>query len=400
MIPYDESEVVAFALDITPLIPTDPGRVGVNCARMQYDACAGMGYPASRAKHLAELQAEVGVPPSQPLPPVPTRNQVCAVRCGFQGETVTTREYGTFPVFGPETTTLADDDLRSYCEQLRSRGWTHGQIAVSWQYAEPGFLMPVPGRDLSNDLPELARRIAIMLESFTAVIVFLAGDGRSAPKNPDGSYPYNDPVGHTYGCEWLMDNLPRIVDGLQHSAHGDLTPYCLFSPGYDGVFYGWGNSGEPDLQPQRVADFGALFRSLLPAGHLAIEHTPGKYPVGDGGADWDANGRMATFDVLLSEFNNWPEVGGDYWQIVARSVPVYHTPPDQAAAAADPNSPLHAAAVDPNPPYYLKWGSPRGPYFYVPFEYATYPWTRGRISAADVQTARQYFYNLGCANVC
>lgn len=363
-------------------------------ARMVYDATT-MGYPASRSKHLTELEAALGLTPAPgpdplPLPAPPTRDQVGAVRIGFQGMTITTREYGTFPAFGPETTTLADDDLRSYCQQMRAAGWTHGEIAVSWQYAEPGFLMPVPGRDLTSDagLVELTRRIAIMLETFTAVAVFCAGDGLSLPQNPDGSWPYNDPVGHTYGHEWLMANYPRIRDALVHSRYGNLLRYCLIVPGYDGVFYGWGKPGEvPDRQPDRVVAFGNLVRSLDPDAYLAIEHTPGKIPVGEGGSDWAAGGRMTVYDVILSEFD-WPATGDQVWQVVGRLNRPYHRPPDQPAGD------------DPNPPYYLATPSPRGPYFYVPYEYATYQWTRGQVTAAQIQERRDYFYSLGCLNVC
>jgi len=56
---YDESEVVAFAKDCDQFLRPDSGRVGVNCARMQFDAFS-MGYTASRAKHLAELKQELG----------------------------------------------------------------------------------------------------------------------------------------------------------------------------------------------------------------------------------------------------------------------------------------------------------------------------------------------------
>ncbi len=67
MIDYQEDQVVAFAKDCDALLHPDSGRVGVNCARMQWDACNGMGYAASRAKHLRELQNEVGhTPPSTP----------------------------------------------------------------------------------------------------------------------------------------------------------------------------------------------------------------------------------------------------------------------------------------------------------------------------------------------
>jgi hypothetical protein len=153
------------------------------------------------------------------------------------------------------------------------------------------------------------------------------------------------------------------------------------------VFYGWGNSGEPDLQPQRVVDFGTLFRQVCPDGYLAIEHTPGNIPVGEGGSDWVVGGRMMTYDVVLSEFF-WPATGDQVWQIVGRLNRPYHRPPDQPADD------------DPNPPFYLAYDTPRGPVFYVPFEYATYQWTRGQVTEAQVEEARQYFYAMGCHQVC
>lgn len=323
------------------------------------------------------------------LPPPPTRDQVCRVRIGFQGCTAQTSQYGTFPMFGPETTTLNDDDLDAYCRQILAQGFTHGEIAVSWQYAEPGFLMPVPGRDLSQDLPELTRRVARMLmNGLTSVVVFCAGDGRSAPQNPDGTWPYNDPVGYTYGCEWLMANLPRIVAAFQNSVAGDLTKYVAFCPGYDGVFYGWCNlptePAVPDLQPARIQNFGTLFRQVCPDGYLALEHSTGHIPTGEGVGDWKDGGTCGSYDILLSEFDNWPTTGDPTWQIAARTVPDYRRPPDQ---------PAHD---DPPPvPDYLAAGSARGPFYSVAYEYATYVWTRGQISAAGVQQGREYYSALG-----
>ncbi len=57
-LPYDEGQVVAFIEDLKRTYPADaaadPGRLGVTAARMTWDACAGgMGWEASRAKHLA-----------------------------------------------------------------------------------------------------------------------------------------------------------------------------------------------------------------------------------------------------------------------------------------------------------------------------------------------------------
>ena len=409
VIPYDERLSVDFGLGVnaanadyqtihgTP-IPYDPGMISVMSERAAWDYyVGGLAWNDSKIKHLNEYRDVYGLPHVGPVPPPPpgklpvpppSRDQVIAVRAGFQGETAVTQQYGTYPVFGPETTTLNDADLAAQCGQLANRGWTHGEIAISWQYDEPGFLMPVPGRDLTNDLPELARRIVLMLQHHKVVMLFLAGDGRSAPQNPDGSFPYNDPVGHTYGHEWLMLNFPRIAAYLQSgNPYGDLTKYILFSPGYDGVFYGWGNDGEPDLQPQRVVNFGILFRQCLPNGYLAIEHTPGHIPVGEGGSDWTVGGRMTTYDVILSEFF-WPTTSDQVWQIVARLNRPYNRPPNQPADD------------DLNPPFYLAVEGPRGPISYVPFEYATYQWTRGQVTAAQVSERRQYFYDMGCHNVC
>lgn len=393
MNPYDEQQVLSFQQDVQGEYvkagqTLDLGNV-VWAARMTYDAVT-MGYPASRAKHLAELDAALGLVP--PFPPLPSREQVCTATVGFQGLTATTADYGTFPMFGPETTTLSDADLQSYCAQIVAQGFSGAEISVSWQYEEPGFLMPVPGRDLSQDLPELIRRVGVMLRvpGIKGVSVFLAGDGRSAPKNPDGSYPYNDPVGWTYGHEWLMDNLPRIVAAFQTSPDGDLTQRVLFWPGYDGVFYGWGNEGEPDLQPQRVRDFVNLFRSVCPNGYLAIEHTPGHIPTGEGDSDWITNGPLDGIDVVGSEFNDpiTPNPPGDQvWQIVARMVHPYTRPPNQPSGD------------DPNPPFYLH-DSSRGPRFYWAYEYATYPWTRGFRTVAEVGQDRAYFTAMGVQYVC
>lgn len=336
---------------------------------------------------------QIGLVPSVPPPgvlplPPPTRDEALSIRVGFQGETVVTNQFGAFPVFGPETTTLNDADLHAYCGQLASRGWTHGEIAISWQYAEPGFLMPVPGRDLTQNLPELARRITLMLGYFKSVLIFLAGDGMSA-KPVNGVYPYNDPTGWTYGYEWLCQAFPAIATYLQSgNPYGDLTKYCVFVPGYDGVFYGWGPPNEnPDRQPDRVVNFGTIFRQCLPDGHLVIEHSTGKIPVGEGGSDWEVGGRMLVYDGILSEFN-WPTTGDQVWQIVGRLNRPYNRPPDQPSWD------------DPNPPFYLPFSNPRGPIYYIPYEYATYQWTRGQVTAQQVQQSRQYFYNMGCHNVC
>lgn len=329
------------------------------------------------------------------FPPPPTRDALCRVRIPFQGFTARTVQFGEFPAFGPETTTLNDADLVSYCHQILAfrdvtgKPFTHAEIAVSWLYAEPGFLMPVPGRDLSNDLPELVRRIRLMISTgLTGVALFCAGDGRSRPKNPDGTYPYNDPTGHTYGYEWLMDNFPRIWRAVMAAG---LNKYVVPSPGYDGVFYGWGNDGEPDLQPQRVANFGALARSVDPDICLAIEHTPGDIPAGGGEKDFKVGGLMDNYDVILSEYFDpitpGPP-GGQVWEVEARMNPTYNRPSNQP--------------IDDDPgkhPFYPV-DSPRGPRYHVTYEFATRPWTFGWRTADQINNDRTYFTNIGSTIIC
>ena len=416
MISYDEQFSVDFGNGINKANDeyfaahgahiNDGGMTSVMSQRCAWDYyVGGLDRQTSLYKHWNEYRDQYGLPhvepgptpppgPVPPFPPVPTRDQKAHVYVGFQGEMVDTQDYGRIPVFGPETTTLSDSDLHSYCQQLAARGYTHGEIAISWQYDEATYHYPVPGRDLSNNLDELARRIRIMIHYFTGgVVLFLAGDGRSNPPQRGVPHGYNDPQGWTYGHEWLMDNLPHIVHGLQNSAFGDVTPYVVFCPGYDGVFYGWGNvAGETgDQQPQRVVDYGNLLRSLLPDCVSAIEHDTGHIPVGEGGSDWAAGGRMLVFDVVLSEFNWWSPgspAGDAVWQIVGRLWHPYQRPMDQPSGD------------DPNPPYYLGTPTPRGPVIYVPYEYGTYQWVRQLVSESEVKANRNYLRSLGPTTVC
>ncbi len=319
------------------------------------------------------------------LPAVPTRAQVCGLRTSLQGLTYETAEYGPFPAWFYAMLTPAD---RAGARAVhRAAGDKHITIPIAEAYKEPGTLWPEAlksGYDYTQNLDALR---AVVTETVCAGLFIdmpLAGDGIG-----DGP-GYNDPVGNTYGYGWLLANLPQIVAGLKGdgtAARPDLTPYILFRPGWDGVFYGWGIPGEvPDRQPERVRTFGELFRSLLPAGYLAIEHTPGNIPCGEGGGDFAPGGLMRNYDTILSEFNTVHE--DSCWQVVARMVPNYTRPPDQPAGD------------DPNPPFYLAPGNERGPYFYVGFEPTqggVYEWCRGRCTLADVEAVRAYLRALGCA---
>lgn len=323
------------------------------------------------------------------LPAPPTRTHICGIKTSLAGLTYDTTEFGPIPAWFYAG--LNDTDRVIALNAHLAAGDTHIPIGISEAYKEPGTLWPAElreGYDYAYDLSAFRAVLLPVLEAGLLIDMPLAGDGLSVNPDPQQGQ-YNDPIGNTYGYEWLMNNLPRIVAGLQGDgtpANPDLTPYIIFRPGWDGVFYGWGDSSVPDPQPSRVKAFGELFRSLLPNGYLSIEHTPGNIPCGEGGADYAAGGLMQNFDTILSEFNTVHE--DSCWQVVGRMVQPYNRPPDQPSGD------------DPHPPFYLAPGNPRGPYFYVAFEPTVggvYQWARGQCTLADVQNVRAYLHGLGCS---
>lgn len=339
----------------------------------------------------AAVTAALGTGPFVPvLPRPPTRAQICGIRTSLQGLTYHTRQFGEFPAWFYAGLN-ASDRARARADHLAA-GDTHISISISEAYLEPGTLLPdalLPGYDFSYALDAFRALLVETIAGGLLIDLPLAGDGLSVTPDPQQGQ-YNDPVGRTYGYQWLMQNLERIVLSLKGDgtpATPDLTPYIIFRPGWDGVFYGWSVSGDdPDPQPWRVNAFGQLFRSLLPNGYLAIEHTTGTIPVGNGPADYAPGGLMRPYDTILSEFDTVHQ--DSCWQVVARLVPTYHRPPDQ---------PIHD---DPHPPFYLAPGTPRGPYFYVAFEPTqggAYQWVRGACSLAEVQAVRAYLHQLGAS---
>jgi hypothetical protein len=311
------------------------------------------------------------------FPAYPTRDQVCNVFVGFQGISILTKQYGWIPAFGPECGWLNDEDCISYCQQIKALKFTHVEFDISGQYDEPSYQYPVPGKDYSQLLNEMNRRCELIIQQGMFIKFSLAGDGMS-----NSNSGYNDPHGWTYGYEWLTANLSRILNSLTSYNEHDLTRFIIFVPGYDAVFYGWGIEGEvPDLQPQRVIDFGKLFRSILPSGYLGIEHSTGKIPIGESGKDWKNGGPLDAYDTLLSEYDPFNLHSDSTWQILGRCTRPYNRPSDQ---------PAHD---DPNPPYIIEDCS-RGARFYIMYELLTYLWVRGKCSIEDCNNAYDYFKSM------
>lgn len=150
-----------------------------------------------------------------------------------------------------------------------------------------------------------------------------------------------------------------------------------------------------EWSPKNIDDFGKLFRSILPNGYLAFEHSTGHIPCGEGDKDWIAGGCMQNYDTLMSEFDAPLKHNDNIWQIAARTLgPVarggtYVRPSDQ---------PINDDTG--NPPWYLREGTPRGPYYVCCFEYDAFHWSRGQISLEQVEKDRAYLKSIGYRIIC
>lgn len=337
--------------------PLDGGATG--------DAVAAADQSTGDSSHVADAASDAA-------PSEPSREQVLAVKLTFQGLSVTLPTYGTIPWFEPAITSLDAASRQIVYQAKHAAGDTHIAISISWAYMNDGnYSYPVPGKDLTGDLPTFRTLVAEAIANGFIPVLFLAGDGESP-----GDGGYNDPNGWTYGYDWLAAHLPQIVAALQQPP--DLTPRCIFVPGWDGVTPVW--------QPAQVDAFLTQARSLLPQGYVGLEIAAGAADWGAGAANYTSAAGQA-LDVVLQEFPG-PPTGDQVWQMAARELgPAYVRPSDQPAGD------------DPNPPFFLAGGTPRGPWFAVAFEYDEYRWVRSLVTAAQVQQERQYLSALGYAHV-
>lgn len=301
--------------------------------------------------------------------PKPSRAELCAVKLSFQGLEFVTPTYGH--VFWWETIAWwpkLEDRHAAYAAK-RAAGDTHIILDLSGSYKELGEDYDDIGADYSQNLPALVALAEEAISEGFLIDLRLAGDGQGAGPG------YNDPVGMTYGFDWLMANFPRIA-----AAFSPLADYIVFVTGYDGCFYGWA--------PEQMVAFGKLFRSIFPTGALGTEFNTGHIPLGEGGGDYLPGGRMQDFDVIYGEFDPFNYHADSTWQIVGRLVSPYRRPSDQP-----PND-------DPHPPFYLSMPNVRGPWFFIAFEILTYRWVRGQCAPQEIDDYRTYFAAMGCQLVC
>lgn len=343
-----------------------------------------------------------------PLPAPPTRDEILNVRITFQGLTVRTQQFGDLPWFEAALPWLRQTDREAaYAAKHASPAWnpsgdTHALVMLPWgpplydhprqPYSRDRF-GPLDwtsgGTAIDGRLADLVHEV--IANGFRDVLLFLGGD--------DGERGY--PI--------AMRQLDLVHDALSDSKYGDLRPYVVAIPGWDGVFSGY--------SPRHVADFGAKCRRLFR--YCGIEHRTGQIPTGGGARDYAPGGTMTDYDLILSEFDRittgqrtWnrdrsgrgsaddAESGhriSEYeihmkgvWNVAARLLgPAYVRPPDQPADN-DPGSGASKA--------YLRIPSPRGPYAACAFEWTgEYDWVRHRESSDDITRDRRYLQSLGYA---
>lgn len=375
---YDEAQGIAFQANVLFEYqragqPADVANV-VWSNRMVWDA-ASIGYAISRAKHLRELDAALGlIPPAPPLPAPPTRDQILRGRTTQQGLMIDSLVYGMMPWWGACWAWLTPEDRAHIAPQLLAHGDTicliHSALDGKPLYDEPGqFYSPDKFGPLQLSLDEHAALCAEAIAlGFAGVLFFLDGD--------DGQQ----------GFPIAMAETQALGPVFSSYSGGNLHEFVAQIPGWDGVWHKPNPTSGTGYTPQQIAAFAAAARAAG-AIYLAIEHGTGYILAGEGGQDYEPGGVMTGYDIILGEFND-AAFDDDVWQLLGRYLgQAYVRPPEQPADD------------DPHPPFVLAPGSPRGWYAYWVFEYFIYGFVRGA-TPEMVATSTSKFKAMGAPLIC
>ena len=307
-----------------------------------------------------ENQSDLSLIPN--LPPVPSRAQVINIKLTFQGLTVCTAQLGCIPWFEPFIMALTNPaDRQAVYAAKHAQGDTH-LILECFSSSRPvydevpftGIIAPNCDADPQTFLSLVEE---VIQNGFTPIITYDGDNGDNTP----------------FGSANAARQAPILAGLLQGSAYGDLNSYVLYFRGWDSVFYG--------SSPANITAFGQTFRAILPNGYLGLEFNIGHIPLGNGPADYASGGAMSDYDVIMSEFDNWPMVGEAEYEILVRMLgPSYIQDPTHSTAG----------------PWYLQSGSPRGPYAFSCFEWGEYQWTHGQMTPAEYLQGYAWYKARGC----
>lgn len=340
--------------------------------RTGWDIGAGMEPDAAAAKHLAECREALGL--TLPFPPAPTREQVCGVRCSFQGVAVDLPGFGTVRNPGGFAYSLdraGRDACRAVSRQLRD---THVLRNLSYAYSEQDFTYPIPAGDFTNRLDEFHDLLVEDIREGFTPLVCLSGDGQRY--NPDGG---------TYGFQWLLDNMPRLAAALD-----DLRHHLI-------VFWGFELITNGGWTPANFEEATLKWRNLWPDGHIAChigtytwwgdaDQNEKRGPVGV----WSSPAGLA-IDTCLEEGDaGWIREDGSL-------VPGDALNGWEQRAMGHLRNPNRALISPANQAKVFEWpdDTPRGPRMCVAWEILTFDDTRGRVSVQLLAAARHHLRQLG-----
>jgi hypothetical protein len=304
-------------------------------------------------------------PPPPPLPAPPTlQSLLTAQNAGMQGETfqdpTNACGYGTsWPWWDPVITMLTPPCRAMAYALKHAAGDTQIIEPISWSYLEAGVVIPNAGADYTQNLSGFHALLLEAIQNGFTVDVRLAGDGESSTTSAPWSY--NDPVGHTYGQNWLSATFPAIYATLS-----DLQPYIVWNPGFDGVWYGW--------QASEIQAFGAEVKGLCGTCALSIEPAGGLASLGNGAADYAAGGGLSQYDAIDIEFTPGQMSDDVNWQIADRLLCGQFARPPDMPATDDPDAPCYNVTAK----------------VVVGFELDTYLWVRNAYTLAQILTDGAY----------
>src|SRR5690348_4440172 len=150
------------------------------------------------------------------LPPPPTREELMWKRWHFQGLRVPVDNLTGW--FEPALAWIDRSKRASVYSVKDAAGDQLYGISLSGAYREINQpYEQYAGYDFTKDLPGLNSLIDEILTGGPgrAIRLFCAGDGQGSGPN------YNNTDGLTYGCDWLLNYTPTLIEAL-----GDRWRYC------------------------------------------------------------------------------------------------------------------------------------------------------------------------------
>ncbi len=229
---------------------------------------------------------------SSNTPAKPTRDQIINV----QGNFCNLFDSDGIPIFDIFIDELILNDQAKaidWTNILKAANTTHVNLRLSGDYDENlGWISryPIPGHDWTDNLSGFSQIIDWVQARGFIPIIKLALDGQS----PTGGGYVNS--GLTYGWEWGMNNMQRILSQLTK-----YTDSVLWSTGFDGCF--------PDWSRNQTIIMLQLLRDLLgPNACIDTEFsgpgTVGYSHMGNGPGDWmpDELGILDNFSIEVMTY--------------------------------------------------------------------------------------------------